>query len=197
MQIIYAYAYSYEDEQSTVNVRSYLYLHEKAPQIVSHVIKRSLLSLEARKYQVPSKLEHLCSNIHCWFPPHPMILALENTHHRSQVQYMRYTNFYKNFPPGFKSFSLRCVEANLKVSSHLHKRVQFPIICMREYKKCRTPFPHSPQNFTKTRLWNDLNPLRHFCTSIIERKKNITYSKARIPTALRNREIIRKWSNPP
>ena len=41
-----------------MHVRWCLYLLKKAPRIVSHLIKRSPLSLRARHYQVPSKFEH-------------------------------------------------------------------------------------------------------------------------------------------
>ena len=78
------YWYLRKDEQSTVNVFWYPYLHGKSPPIVSHLITRSPLSLKARKYQVALKLEHPCSNMHYWVPPQPLILAPDSTHQQSQ-----------------------------------------------------------------------------------------------------------------
>ena len=168
---------------------------KKAPRIAPHVIKRSPLSLKARKHRDSLKLEHPCSNIRYCLPPQPMILAPENTQVPSQLQYswqgsmkstlgrylkqihassivavhhsiraiqihhqratlsiaawtrspsllnystamiLRCQILYRICPPSFKAFSLRCVEAQSKVSnlivtnygtvsSHLHERVQ-------------------------------------------------------------------------
>ena len=149
---------------------------KKAPRMVSHLIKRSPLSLKTRKYHVALKLEQPCWNIHFWLPLQPMILAPENTHQWSKLQYsqqgsmkptsgiylrrihsssiiainyskrraiqnshqrstlsmaswttsssllnystamiLRDRIFYRNSSPGLKSFSIRCVEANLKL----------------------------------------------------------------------------------
>ena len=101
-------------------------------------------------------------------------------------------------PPSFKVFSLRCVEAHLKVSnlietnygtvsSHLHKRVQ----------KVREPISSLPHKFAKNRLWIGLNPLGHFCTTRLERKKkSVSCSKARVPTVLRNPDSLQVIKSP-
>jgi hypothetical protein len=106
--------------------------------------------------------------------------------------------FYESSSPGLKSFSLRFVETYLKVYNlSVQTMEQCPTIRTREYKRQRSPFPHSPHNFAKTRSLNSLNPLGHFCTArILERKKSITYSKGRVPNVLRTREIVCKWSIP-
>jgi hypothetical protein len=60
---------------------------KKTPRIISHLIKRSPLSLNKSKYQVVLKLEYPCSNIPYWLPPQPMILTPHKTHRRSRLQY--------------------------------------------------------------------------------------------------------------
>ena len=202
---------------------------KRTPWIVSHLIKRSPLSLNTRKYQVASKLEHPYSNIHCWLSQQPMILTPENTHQQSQLQYSRkgsmkstagrylrqictssinaidhsvrrsiqtshphptlsraswtmsssllifssdnnamisrYNTFYMNYPPGLKSFSLKCVVADLKVCILSAQTVEkFPVIYTSEYKKQGSSFPHYPDNFKRKKVSNcfKLGPFQAF-----------------------------------
>ena len=83
------YYYSYKDEQSSVNVHWYLYLHEKRP--LNH------LSPDQKKsYFAKCKKISCCLKIgtpmfkHSMLAPiQPMILALEDTHQQSQLRYSR------------------------------------------------------------------------------------------------------------
>jgi len=62
---------------------------KKTPQIISHLIERSPLSLNTSTSWVVLKLEDPCSNIHYWFPLQPMTLTLEKTNRQSWLQYSR------------------------------------------------------------------------------------------------------------
>ena len=81
----------------------------------------------------------------------PLLIFLSD----NSAMISRYNIFYMNYPPGLKSFSLKCVEADLKVCILSVQSVEkFPVICTSEYKKQESPFPHYPDNFAKSRSWN-------------------------------------------
>ena len=109
---------------------------KKATRIVSHLIKRSLVPLNTRKYPVAYKFEHPYSNIYCWVPPQPMILAPEKTHRWSQPRDSRRGSM--QYPHRIHIGEI--FETNLRIFTHGN-----PSFC----KKGNTDFPSTHSSLTE------------------------------------------------